>query len=79
MPRDGSNVFMFPGAAPEAGPEVEGGETRREEMRAIASCLSYLYGETMKLDRRMAAHLIGAAAESLREEIRRSEEKASDI
>lgn len=38
------------------------------ELQAIVSCLEYLYGETIKLDRRMAAHLIGAAAEALRPE-----------
>jgi hypothetical protein len=36
------------------------------EVKAIVSSLEYLYGETIKLDRRMAAHLIGAAAEALR-------------
>jgi hypothetical protein len=39
------------------------------ETRAIVSCLDYLYGETIKLDERMAAHLIGAAAESLRQRL----------
>lgn len=39
------------------------------EARAIVSCLDYLYGETIKLDERMAAHLIGAAAESLRQRL----------
>lgn len=40
-----------------------------EEVRAIVSCLEYLYGETIKLDQRMAAHLIGAAAEALRNRV----------
>lgn len=38
------------------------------ELHAIAGCLDYLYAEVKKLDQHMTAHLIGAAAESLRQE-----------
>jgi hypothetical protein len=36
-----------------------------KEVRAIKQCLEYLSGEAMKLDLRLAAHLISVAAESL--------------
>ena len=42
-------------------------------MKAIASCLEYLYGESMRLGQRLPAHLIGAAAESLRQEMERQD------
>lgn len=47
-------------------------EAPAEEMGAIASCLEYLYGECMRLNQRLPAHLIGAAAESLRQEVTHS-------
>lgn len=42
-------------------------QERLSDVQAIATCLDYLYGELVKLDERMTAHLVGAAAESLRE------------
>lgn len=53
--------------------EIE--EPPEEEMQAIASCLEYLYGESMRLGQRLPAHLIGAAAESLRQEVTRLGER----
>jgi hypothetical protein len=73
MPHDRSNILelvlyrdrrLETGQQPQSEPEVP--TTPDDEVRAIVSCLEYLYGETIKLDRRMAAHLIGAAAEALR-------------
>lgn len=45
------------------------------EAQAIASCLDYLHSEAQKLGKTMTAHLIGAAAESLRQESGRSGEE----
>ena len=36
-----------------------------EDGYAIKSCLEYLYDEALKHDYRLAAHLIGAAAEDI--------------
>lgn len=73
-----SNVYPFPAegvgvltggeGACEAASAGDG--DRLEEMRAILSCLQYLYDESLRLDVPVSAHLIGAAAESLRAEIR---------
>lgn len=76
MPPDhGPNVYAFGiprgAGAPERG-GAEDGDTagsRVEEMYAVLSCLEYLYGEAVRLQARMSAHLIGAAAESLRRQI----------
>lgn len=46
-----------------------------DHVRAIVSCLDYLYGETVKCDHRMAAHLIGAAAECLRQHVQPPDRK----
>ena len=43
-----------------------------QEGTAIKACLEYLHGEAVKNDYHMAAHLIGAAMESIAEEIARS-------
>ncbi len=43
------------------------------EMKAVLSCLEYLYGESVRVQARMSAHLIGAAAESMRREIAEAE------
>lgn len=82
MPRNESNILELvfsrdrdvngasaPTSTPEGSPD--------EEMRAIASCLEYLYGESMRLGQRLPAHLIGAAAESLRQEIGRHDDESS--
>jgi hypothetical protein len=82
MPRDElSNVYTFMpklDAETEAGPQEtasvgeESGDpegNRLHEMAAILSCLEYLYGEAVRIQARMSAHLIGAAAESMRREI----------
>jgi len=78
MPRDErANVYAFvpphndgesgtdAGAAGSAGPDGD----RVSEMKAVLSCLEYLYGEAVRVQARMSAHLIGAAAESMRREI----------
>jgi hypothetical protein len=71
----GSNVYAFMtrgGAAAAADAEAEPGRHARtplEDMRHLLSCLEYLYGEAVRLQARTSAHLIGAAAESLRREI----------
>jgi hypothetical protein len=82
MPHDRSNILELvlyrdrrlaggasgtdgaPSAANGHAPDQEEGDAR-----AIVNCLDYLYLETIKLDERMAAHLIGAAAESLRQRL----------
>ncbi len=46
------------------------------EMKAVLSCLEYLYGEATRMQARMSAHLIGAAAESMRREIAEAETEA---
>lgn len=43
-----------------------------QEGTAIKACLEYLHGEAMKNDYHIAAHLIGAAMESISEEIARA-------
>ena len=45
--------------------------------RAIRDCLEYLYLEAMQHDLRLAAHLIGAASESLAEILEVSEKRYS--
>lgn len=71
MPPDiKSNIYFFKG--PDDAPQPAGEDVSRvDEMKSIASCLEYLYGEAVRLDVRMSAHLIGAAAESLREQLRK--------
>jgi hypothetical protein len=82
MPRDElSNVYTFmpkidpesEAAEPDPAPAAEGADDaegdRLHEMAAILSCLEYLYGEAVRIQARMSAHLIGAAAESMRREI----------
>lgn len=79
MPRNESNILELvfsrdrdvkPSAAPRA---EETSAASTQEMKAIASCLEYLYGESMRLGQRLPAHLIGAAAESLRQEMERQD------
>lgn len=48
---------------------------RAQELQAISSCLDYLYGELRRLDQRLAARLIGAASESIRQEIRQTRQE----
>lgn len=75
MPHDSnSNVFYFKGMKDLALPAGEE-KDRIEEMQAIAACLEYLYGEAMRMEVHMSAHLIGAAAESLREKVRQVNER----
>lgn len=80
-----ANVYTFirrraEGTAAGAGPSPsaataaeadsgEGSPDRVGEMKAVLSCLEYLYGEAVRVQARMSAHLIGAAAESMRREI----------
>jgi hypothetical protein len=75
MPHNGSNILelvlyrdnrLGTGQKSESEPDLP--TKPEDEIRAIVSSLEYLYGETIKLDRRMAAHLIGAAAEALRQD-----------
>ena len=76
MPHENSNVIHlshFHHRASEAFNGLESEELRAyperaSEIQAIASCLDYLYSELTKLDQSMGAHLIGAAAECLRQE-----------
>ena len=42
------------------------------EGAAIKACLEYLHGEAIKNEYRMAAHLIGAAMESIAEDMARA-------
>jgi hypothetical protein len=58
-----------------AGQDSAGADTadRVGEMKAVLSCLEYLYGEAVRVQARMSAHLIGAAAESMRREIAEAE------
>jgi hypothetical protein len=48
---------------------------KAQELQAISSCLDYLYGELRRLDQQLAARLIGAAAESIRQEIRQTRQE----
>jgi hypothetical protein len=74
MPHDHSNILeleRFRRAIPESTPRRL---DRSGDVKAIATCLDYLYGELLKLDEKMTAHLVGAAAESLRQNLPRSDE-----
>jgi hypothetical protein len=78
-----SNVYPFPTALPASdtgrtdvargdASDTTADEGRLAEMTAILSCLEYLYSESVRLEARLGAHLIGAAAESMRTEISRA-------
>jgi len=89
MPRNDTNILELvfsrdrdlASAATQSNGDAAGGsasdidEPPEQEMQAIASCLEYLYGESMRLGQRLPAHLIGAAAESLRQEVTRLGER----
>lgn len=79
MPRNESNILELVFSRD---PELSGKDSAataeldaapEDEIRAIASCLEYLYGESMRLGQKLPAHLIGAAAESLRQELAHAE------
>ncbi len=84
MPHDSSpphpsNVIQLPlnrgkAGAASADEAASQEQAALSESRAIASCLDYLHGEARKLGKTMTAHLIGAAAESLRQESGQKEE-----
>lgn len=84
MPRNDSNILELvfsrdpelSGKDGQATAELEAAP--EDEIRAIASCLEYLYGESMRLGQKLPAHLIGAAAESLRQELAHAEDPAGN-
>ena len=49
------------------------------EGAAIKACLEYLHGEAIKNEYRMAAHLIGAAMESIAEDMARVARTVRDL
>lgn len=77
MPHENSNVIHLSRFHRQVGEpfndtaseEVHCDPEHASELQAIASCLDYLYVELRKLDQSMSAHLIGAAAECLRQEV----------
>jgi hypothetical protein len=81
-PHDLSNVIRLPlksNKTETAQTEQANSEEQASqlEVQAIASCLDYLHSEARKLGKTMTAHLIGAAAESLRQESGRSGEEVT--
>lgn len=73
-----SNVYLL--ALPRtalAEPAEDGGAStdRVDRLKSVLACLEYLYGEAVRLQTRMGAHLIGTAAESLRGEIARTRDE----
>lgn len=81
MPYDFPNVIQFPSDGGKDGGKshraAEAEQAKESETQAIASCLDYLHGEARKLGKTMTAHLIGAAAESLRQETLGKEESGN--
>ncbi|RDD61714.1 hypothetical protein [Ferruginivarius sediminum] len=76
MGRNSSNILDFALLRQEAD-EGAGPVDKAEELQAISSCLDYLYGELRRLDQSLAARLIGAASESIRQEIRQGQQGRS--
>ncbi|SDG44533.1 hypothetical protein SAMN05216241_11322 [Limimonas halophila] len=51
-----------------AAPTPAGGETPQDEAKAIKACLRHLQEQAAAIDERMAAQLIGAAAQAIGED-----------
>lgn len=78
MSKHASNILEFAALRR----EIEEGEEpldKIEELQAISGCLDYLCGELRRMDQRLAARLIGAASESLRQEIRRDAQRGNAV
>lgn len=71
---EGSNVYTL--ALVQAGVGTsslpERTVDRVDSLNAILSCLEYFQSEAVRLKASMGAHMLGAAVESLREEIARA-------
>lgn len=78
MPHDNSKIYYLSGTRRQVPLEEAIGEAigndgdglpRGDDITAMIKCLDYLYAETKRLNAHTAAHLIGAASVSLRQDL----------